>query len=90
MKIIVVGATGTQSPPANASALALVNGALESFARGAAQDLPRGIRINTISPPFLKETAERMGMSAPLTAAENAKGYAAAVEGTATGQVIFT
>jgi NAD(P)-dependent dehydrogenase (short-subunit alcohol dehydrogenase family) len=79
----------SQKPMPGSVAIAMVNGGLESFARGAALDLPRGIRINTISPPFIKETAARMGMSAPLSAAENAKAYVGAVEGSQTGQVLF-
>lgn len=79
----------SQNPPPGVPAVAMVNGALESFARGAAHDLPRGIRINTISPTFIKETALRMGMDSPLSAAEAAKTYVAVVEGNQTGEVIF-
>jgi NAD(P)-dependent dehydrogenase (short-subunit alcohol dehydrogenase family) len=79
----------SQKPVPGASAIAMVNGALESFTRGASLDLPRGIRINAVSPPFIKESAERMGMSAPMSAAENAKSYVGAIEGSQTGQVIF-
>jgi len=67
----------------------MVNGALESFARAAALDLPRGIRINTVSPPFMKETAEAMGLPGGLPAAENAKTYVRLVQGKRTGQVVF-
>jgi NAD(P)-dependent dehydrogenase (short-subunit alcohol dehydrogenase family) len=79
----------SQSPLPGASALALVNGGLESFARGAALDLPRGIRINTISPPFMAETALAWGLAGGIPAAENAKAYVALVEGKQTGQVVF-
>jgi NAD(P)-dependent dehydrogenase (short-subunit alcohol dehydrogenase family) len=71
------------------TALAMVNGALESFARAAALDLPRGIRINTISPPFIRETAQSMGLPGGLPASENARAYVALVEGSETGQVVF-
>ena len=80
----------SKEPPPGVPALAMVNGALESFARGAAKDLPRGIRINTVSPPFIKETAEAMGMEGGLPAEENAKTYVELVEGAQTGQVVFT
>jgi NAD(P)-dependent dehydrogenase (short-subunit alcohol dehydrogenase family) len=79
----------SKSPMPGVPALAMVNGALESFARAAALDLPRGLRINVISPPWIKETAERMGMSAPMSAAENAKAYVRVLEGDQTGQVLF-
>lgn len=78
-----------QKPWPGVPALALVNGALESFARAAALDLPRGIRINVVSPPFIKETAEKMGFQAPMTAAENAKWYVGLVEGKDTGSVVY-
>ena len=76
-------------PMPGVPALAMVNGALESFARAAALDLPRGIRINTISPPFIRETAAAMGLPGGLPADENAKAYVALVEGMETGQVVF-
>jgi len=78
-----------QKPWPGVPALALVNGALESFARAAALDLPRGIRINVVSPPFIKETAEKMGFQAPMTAAENAKWYVGLVEGTESGKIAY-
>lgn len=79
-------------PPAAVSALAMANGALESFARAASQDLPRHLRLNTISPPFLNETAAAMGMpgAGAISAADNAKVYVAAAEGKQTGQVLFS
>lgn len=81
----------SQRPPPGVPALALVNGALESFARAAALDLPRGIRIGTLSPPFITETAEKMGMptQGTLTAANNAKAYLAFATGNDTGLVVF-
>jgi NAD(P)-dependent dehydrogenase (short-subunit alcohol dehydrogenase family) len=79
----------SQEPPPGVPAIAMVNGALESFARGAAKDLPRGIRINTVSPPFIKETAESMGMDGGLPSADNARAYVELVEGTQTGQVVY-
>lgn len=79
----------SKDPMPGVPALAMVNGALESFARGAALDLPRNIRINTISPPFIRETAEKMGLPGGLPAIENAKTYVEVVEGDHTGQVLF-
>jgi NAD(P)-dependent dehydrogenase (short-subunit alcohol dehydrogenase family) len=79
----------SQKPSPGVPLLALVNGALESFARAAALDLPRGIRLNVVSPPWIKETAAKMGMEAPLSAAENALAYARLVEGRETGAVVF-
>jgi NAD(P)-dependent dehydrogenase (short-subunit alcohol dehydrogenase family) len=85
--VVTAGIYGTKPPP-GAVAGAMVNGALESFARAAAQDLPRAIRILTISPPWIKESAAQIGEDAPLTAAENARSYVEVVEGNATGVVV--
>lgn len=81
----------SQDPPPGVPAIAMVNGGLESFARAAALDLPRDIRINTISPPFITETAREMGMSTEgtISAGENAEVYVAVAEGDRTGEVIF-
>jgi NAD(P)-dependent dehydrogenase (short-subunit alcohol dehydrogenase family) len=44
-----------RDPIASATVAALANGAIESFTLAAAIDLPRGIRINTVSPSVLVE-----------------------------------
>jgi len=69
----------------------LVNGGLEAFARAAAIELPRGIRINVVSPNVL---AESMPSYAPyfrgfdaVPAAKVALAYSRSVEGAQTGQV---
>jgi NAD(P)-dependent dehydrogenase (short-subunit alcohol dehydrogenase family) len=86
--LLTAGIFSTKPIP-GVPAVAMANGALESFARAAALDLPRGIRINTVSPPFIKETAEAMGMRGGLPAAENAKTYLRLLTGNETGQVVF-
>lgn len=67
-----------------------MNAALEGFARAAALDLPRGIRINVVSPPWVTETLQALGMEGipGLPAAVVARAYVAAVTGRQTGQVI--
>src|SRR6267378_4239144 len=79
----------SQRPVSGVPALAMANGALESFTRAAALDLPRGIQINIVSPPFLKETAARMNIDMPFTAIENAEAYVRLVEGSDTGLVVY-
>ena len=85
--VLTAGIWG-RDPVPGACAAAIVNGGLEAFARAAALDLPRGIRIVTISPPLLVETAAAIGGAGVLTAADNARAYVDAVEGIATGQVV--
>lgn len=82
----------SRKPISGVPAVAMVNGALESFTRGAALDLPRGLRINTVSPPFITETAEAMGMplEGTVSAAENATAYLTLLEGSETGKVVYS
>ncbi|MCW3062797.1 MAG: short chain dehydrogenase [Capsulimonas sp.] len=77
-------------PIPGAAALSLVNGGLESFARAAALDLPRGVRINIVSPPWVSETLVAMGRDGAegMPAAKVAAAYVASVEGTDTGKII--
>lgn len=79
----------SQKPIAGVPALAMVNGGIEGFVRGAALDLPRGIRIHAVSPPFIKETAEKMGMEGGLPATENAKTYMALLTGEESDRVVY-
>lgn len=51
----------SQKPWPGSSALAMVNGGLESFVRAAALDLGDH-RITIVSPPLVRETAVAMGM----------------------------
>lgn len=82
----------SQRPPAGVPAAAMVNGALESFARAASKDLPRRIRLVTVSPPLIQETAKAMGLPAAgaLSARDNAQRYAELLHGAQTGQVVYT
>ncbi|MDP1977265.1 short chain dehydrogenase [Undibacterium sp.] len=70
---------------------AMVNAALEGFVRGAAIELPRGLRINVISPGLLEESVAELGSFFPGFEAVSSKRvgltYAKSVEGAQTGQV---
>ena len=70
---------------------AMVNGALEGFVRNAAVELPRGLRINLVSPTVTEESLAAYGTffpgQKPVPAAEAAFGYAKSVEGPQTGRV---
>ena len=79
-----------QQPSRGSGAISLVNAGLEGFARAAALEAPRGIRINVVSPPWLTETLQALGMplQGGLPAATVAQAYVRSVEGTETGQVI--
>jgi len=79
-----------RSPMPGSAAISLVNAGLEGFARAAAGEAPRGIRVNIVSPPWVKETLRALGMdpAGGLPAATVAKAYVRAVEGDQNGAVI--
>ena len=81
----------SDDPIRNGSSASMVNGAIECFARAAAVELPRGLRINVVSPTLLAESVEAYGAYfrgfATVPAARAALGFAKSVEGAQTGQV---
>lgn len=68
-----------------------VNLALEGFVRGAAIEMPRGIRINVVSPTVLTEAMDAYAPYfrgfEPVTAQRAAMAYLRSVEGAQTGRV---
>ena len=79
-----------RDPIRTGASAALVNGAIDAFIKAAAIELPRGLRINSVSPTVL---VEAMGSYAPyfrgfkpVPAADVALAYAKSVEGLQTGQ----
>jgi len=72
------------------AAISMVNAALEGFVLGAAAELPRGLRINLVSPPWISETlaALKMQASGAISAAACARSYVAAVEGDYQGMTL--
>ena len=58
--------------------------------RAAALEAPRGLRVNVVSPPWVKETlvALKMDPASGLAASDVAKAYLAAVEGRHQGQTL--
>lgn len=78
-------------PVAYGAAASLANGGVEGFVRAAAAELPRGLRINAVSPGVLVESIDDLGPFfrgfQPVPGARVALGYARSVEGGQTGQV---
>jgi NAD(P)-dependent dehydrogenase (short-subunit alcohol dehydrogenase family) len=76
-----------RTPMSGSAAVSLVNAGLEGFVRAAAGEAPRGIRVNVVSPPWLTETLQALGMDpAPgQPAAAVAQLYVRSVEGNQTG-----
>jgi NAD(P)-dependent dehydrogenase (short-subunit alcohol dehydrogenase family) len=58
--ITVTGGILSEQPIRNGSSASMVNSALEGFVRGAAIELPRGLRINLVSPNVVREPLPRL------------------------------
>lgn len=80
----------SQQPMKGSAAISLVNAAVEGFGRAAALEAPRGIRVNVVSPPWVTETLDAMGMKGVqgMPAAQVARAYVESLEGGRTGEVI--
>lgn len=77
-------------PMKGSAAIAMVNAGIEGFVRTASLEAPRRIRINAVSPGWVKETMVKMGMDASggTAAADVARAYAGVLEGAMNGQTI--
>jgi NAD(P)-dependent dehydrogenase (short-subunit alcohol dehydrogenase family) len=71
---------------------ATANGALGGFVTGAAIEMPRGLRINVVSPGLLEASVSRYGSwfpgHVPVPSRRVGLAYAKSVEGALTGKVI--
>ncbi|QDI92330.1 short chain dehydrogenase [Salicibibacter halophilus] len=77
-------------PIPQGSSAAMANGGIRSFVTSTAIEMPRGIRINSVSPNLLQESAERIGHLfagfEPVPGDKVALAYQKSVEGMQTGQ----
>jgi NAD(P)-dependent dehydrogenase (short-subunit alcohol dehydrogenase family) len=82
--------TLAQTPMAGGAAISLVNAGLEGFVRAAAIELPRGLRVNAVSPGWVRETLESLGQhpDGGTPAILVAQAYVRSLEGNMTGQVL--
>ena len=73
------------------SSAAMVNGAIDGFVKAAAIEMPRGLRINAVSPTVVTESMDKYAdffrgfVSVP--AATVAQAYVKSIEGAQTGQI---
>jgi NAD(P)-dependent dehydrogenase (short-subunit alcohol dehydrogenase family) len=75
----------------NSANLGLVNGALNGFVVNAALEMPKGTRLNVVSPSVLTESVARYGEPKnrqPISGAEVAEVYKQTVTTDVTGQVL--
>lgn len=82
----------SREPMKGSAAVSLVNAGLEGFVLAAALELPHGLRVNAVSPVWVKETLEVLGMDSGsgMPAKEVALAYVESVEGTRNGEVLDT
>jgi NAD(P)-dependent dehydrogenase (short-subunit alcohol dehydrogenase family) len=85
------GVTGRR-PLVGTTSISMVNCAVEGFVRAAALELPRGLRINVVSPEWTTTTLELFHMDPKwgVSAERVALGYVESVDGVLTGTVIDT
>lgn len=80
----------SHEPIRSGASASLVNGALDAFVRAAAIEMPRGMRVNSVSPTVVAEAmtsyAPYFRGFKPVPAADVALAYAKSVEGLQTGQ----
>jgi NAD(P)-dependent dehydrogenase (short-subunit alcohol dehydrogenase family) len=79
-----------REPMQGSAAVSLVNSGLEGFAKAAALEKPRNIRVNVVSPPWVSETLTAMGMDASkgMPSAQVAKAYVHSLEAQVNGEII--
>lgn len=81
-----------RDPVRTGAAAATANGALDGFVVGAAIEMPRGQRVNVVSPGLLDVSLEQYGAMFPGHEAVSSKrvglAYAKCVEGALNGEVV--
>ena len=88
--ITLTSGTLSMEPVPGSASISMVNAGLEGFVRATALELPRKLRINAVSPPWVKETMIKLGMdpTSGLAAVDVAKAYLAAVESSHQGSIL--
>jgi NAD(P)-dependent dehydrogenase (short-subunit alcohol dehydrogenase family) len=79
-----------REPMPGSAAIAMVNGGIESFVRAVALEMPNKVRINAVSPIYVKETMLTLGMGSigGMPASDTALAYVEAVEGRHQGETL--
>jgi NAD(P)-dependent dehydrogenase (short-subunit alcohol dehydrogenase family) len=89
--ITLISGSLAEQPIRFGASASMINSAVEGFVRGAAVELPRGLRINAISATVVEESLDTYGPyfygveAAPVSRV--ALAYSRSVEGAQTGQV---
>jgi NAD(P)-dependent dehydrogenase (short-subunit alcohol dehydrogenase family) len=88
----LIGGVLADDPIVTGCSASMVNGALEAWVRAAAIELPRGVRINLVSPTVLEESMDVYapffrGFD-PVPAVRASRAFAKSVEGKRTGEIL--
>ncbi|MBF2536370.1 short chain dehydrogenase [Listeria marthii] len=79
-----------EDPIVQGASAAMANGAVTAFAKSAAIEMPRGIRINTVSPNVLEESWDKLEPFfqgfIPVPSAKAARAFEKSVFGAQTGE----
>lgn len=88
--ITVTSGVLAKYPMIGSGAVSLVNAGLEGFMRVAALEATRAVRVNVVSPGWVKETMVKFGMDPTpgKAAVDVARAYVEAVEGSMKGETI--
>ncbi|OGR78158.1 MAG: short chain dehydrogenase [Elusimicrobia bacterium GWC2_64_44] len=88
--IILTAGILSRRPMKGSAAISMVNAGLEGFCRAAALELPRGIRLNVVSPGWVTETLKlyKMDPAGGTPAEAVARTYVKALEGGMNGEVL--
>lgn len=77
-------------PIAHGASSAMANGAVKAFVKSAAIEMPRGIRINSVSPNVFQEAMDQLGEYFPgfdpIPVSKAALAFRKSIEGAQTGQ----
>lgn len=88
--VTLTSGTLAQEPMVGSGAVSIVNAGVEGFARVAALEFKGKLRVNVVSPGWVSETLASMGKDASqgIAAADVAKVYKRAIDGSMTGEVL--
>ena len=88
--VTLISGVTARAPIVAGSSASMVNGALESFVMAAAIEMPRGLRINVVSPTVFEESmadyAPFFPGFDPVPVARAARAFSRSIEGMQTGQ----
>ena len=88
--ITLIAGVTADAPIATGSSASMVNAALEAFVMAAAIEMPRGIRINAVSPAVFEESMEAYGPffrgHDPVPVLRAGRVFSRSIEGLETGK----